>query len=522
MKATQFYHLLRHTELLTRIDKPVLDHLVREYPYFHTAYLLIAKKAKLDNESNFESRLNVAAAYAIDRVKLYELINQKISDPAYEGVTEKDIAQGSDQLIGENQELGELLQSIHERKQQVLATEPEKKQEEPKEDEDSPGINELSFAAAEISPLKEELNSETEDGEINLTSEIEVLKKLKEELIEEEEYELNDEFLLVNEVGGGGSEYLPMDEMPGEESEMDFVNELDSELESIRVIEEEFILRDLDIQYKEQEVERISEKEIVPPIESFAEPEEFSQDSELEALRKIEEAIEEQEEYDSQEELLNANEMAGGGSEFVPIEIVEQKDENEPMIIVPAYDQFVEQEEEIQVSAKEIIHSESTEEESFRINEEVTSPGEFLPEKSYTFLEWLRLFRSEPPAKQKSPVEKKLQPIQQSSTENIIETKSDTEKGRRGMQEELEAIEKIVSGSKYEFRTRQDEVFSPEKLAQKSLEMDEDIVSETLARIYEEQGKYNQAIRMYARLSLKFPEKIAFFAARIKELKSKK
>ena len=52
--------------------------------------------------------------------------------------------------------------------------------------------------------------------------------------------------------------------------------------------------------------------------------------------------------------------------------------------------------------------------------------------------------------------------------------------------------------------------------------MDAEIVSETLANIFESQGHYDKAIRMYVKLSLRFPEKVSFFAARIKELKSKK
>ena len=41
------------------------------------------------------------------------------------------------------------------------------------------------------------------------------------------------------------------------------------------------------------------------------------------------------------------------------------------------------------------------------------------------------------------------------------------------------------------------------------------------ARIYEEQGLFNKAIRVYAKLSLKFPQKSVYFASLIKDLKSK-
>lgn len=49
----------------------------------------------------------------------------------------------------------------------------------------------------------------------------------------------------------------------------------------------------------------------------------------------------------------------------------------------------------------------------------------------------------------------------------------------------------------------------------------EDIVSETLAQIYEEQGLFSQAAKVYTKLSLINPEKSDYFAARLKELKKK-
>lgn len=48
------------------------------------------------------------------------------------------------------------------------------------------------------------------------------------------------------------------------------------------------------------------------------------------------------------------------------------------------------------------------------------------------------------------------------------------------------------------------------------------VMTETLARIYTEQKKYNNAIKAYEILSLKFPKKSSFFANQIKELKKLK
>ncbi|MBT8221435.1 MAG: hypothetical protein KJP00_16525, partial [Bacteroidia bacterium] len=47
-----------------------------------------------------------------------------------------------------------------------------------------------------------------------------------------------------------------------------------------------------------------------------------------------------------------------------------------------------------------------------------------------------------------------------------------------------------------------------------------EVITETLAEVLANQGQYQRAIAMYEKLSLIFPEKSAFFAARIENLKN--
>ena len=46
-----------------------------------------------------------------------------------------------------------------------------------------------------------------------------------------------------------------------------------------------------------------------------------------------------------------------------------------------------------------------------------------------------------------------------------------------------------------------------------------DLYSEKLARLYIQQGHYDKALESYEQLNLKYPEKSAYFAAKIEEIK---
>ncbi len=60
-----------------------------------------------------------------------------------------------------------------------------------------------------------------------------------------------------------------------------------------------------------------------------------------------------------------------------------------------------------------------------------------------------------------------------------------------------------------------------DKIAEQSIQEDNEIVSETLALVLSMQGHYEKAISMYERLCLQYPEKSSLFAAKIEILKNK-
>jgi hypothetical protein len=84
------------------------------------------------------------------------------------------------------------------------------------------------------------------------------------------------------------------------------------------------------------------------------------------------------------------------------------------------------------------------------------------------------------------------------------------------LKDNLALINDFLVAQAKEGKPQRTEFFKPSKAAERSNQSDFSVVSETLASIYEQQGKFELAFKSFEALELKYPEKSSYFAARKK------
>ena len=118
----------------------------------------------------------------------------------------------------------------------------------------------------------------------------------------------------------------------------------------------------------------------------------------------------------------------------------------------------------------------------------IGQPLEFDETEEYSFSEWLALT--------------KVQKINREEEE----------------EEETDLINNFIEKSPT-IKVEKNKFFSPTETAKSSILENDELITETLARVYLEQEHFEKAIESYKKLSLKYPKKSSFFADHIREIK---
>ncbi len=139
---------------------------------------------------------------------------------------------------------------------------------------------------------------------------------------------------------------------------------------------------------------------------------------------------------------------------------------------------------------------------------EMGQPLPFKKDEKHSFLEWLQISSAKPVKKEKQ-LPKKTADIPKDMTFPITE-ESERKKKFELIDRFLEENPKIVP---------QDKEHAAVDIKESTKIDSEELMTETLAKVYLEQKKYKKALQAYKILSLKYPEKSSFFASRIKAVK---
>lgn len=139
---------------------------------------------------------------------------------------------------------------------------------------------------------------------------------------------------------------------------------------------------------------------------------------------------------------------------------------------------------------------------------EIGKPIQFQKHEPHSFNEWMQLIS-------KKPIERGLTNEERTLTEPrkpITKSRRSTEKV-----DQLHLIDRFIKANPKINPVKKTMEF--EDISERSSKQNESLMTETLAKVYVEQKKYDNAIQAYRILSLKYPEKSVFFADRIKAIK---
>ena len=153
----------------------------------------------------------------------------------------------------------------------------------------------------------------------------------------------------------------------------------------------------------------------------------------------------------------------------------------------------------------EIIEETKVEE---QVDEKEITVGEEADDKHKKTIDELKLI-----------VKERLAQIEKDKQQNEPSLKIDPHRVEEEVEPDMSANELIDVFIKNEPRISRPlaSFFNPVDAARESIVDEENIVSETLAKIYFDQGKFEKSINIYRKLSLKNPEKSSYFAALIEK-----
>lgn len=463
MNNDQIYQVLLNNSTALSADE--VSNYIQRYPYFQPLHFAKLKLLKATSENAFNDYLKVAAIYAPDREHLFHLIHQEASHSAAAMHVVKDTLP-----VMEMPEMPEEAPFVIEsRKEEEVLSEDIAETEETISDDMELKLQQI------IDQRLKELNIVKENPETGFDNSYAHLLNTEEEPAEIEtvfeSVEISDLEAPITDVislENGITEEITVEEISPESDE--------SVTDPILTIMDAPGIKELSV--KESYI--ITEEE-EPAAEEQQEEVEIPLEDELSVLEE-EIAQAEEETYMAAEEAQAVQLVEEASDVVASTEITEEQE-----VVI---EELAQSEDPIEHLIGEHVIKEQI--------LEIPAPDLFETiENPHTFSEWLRIVKTNIPSKKEKA------------------TKQDD-----GPKTDPAIIDKFIK-EEPRITPARSTFYSAVNMARKSLAEHDDVVSETLAKIYASQGNFDKAITAYEKLSLLHPEKSIYFAALIEELKSK-
>jgi hypothetical protein len=501
MDAKRFKHLWSNPAEVRDEDLSELRNICLNNPFFAAGQMLYTKALHDRADYHFNKQLKWAALYCPNRELLHDYVHgaQKISekpvldfDPHEAVITEEVASPEVETPVKEELETPEISKELI---------------EEVPPSKDTPSVSEM--------PVQEEAPVEVPAVE-EPEPEVEPVKEMKPEPVVEEKTDISQEASspVAKKSSGGNEEWADRIAALRKKSE-EVIGKISQNLEENKPKQKEVIPEEVPSEEPPSEEVEINEK--LDDFDESSKKETFTSTDEIEPDT-------EPKKQDDQDQPLLADEKLDSVQAEIPGQVEQEEEVDFVLDLTDIQQEKVSLPEEpsTQEEIPQVEDKVETEEESSPLAKAQT---EELPETSSQptssgdFFAWLRsrslsdetkATNEEKPDDTGSSVsqEAKEEEVLPPSSEKIIEN-------RKKIDAFLDKLPEIVGPKKVK---HDDFRLSPVAFST-GIEEDSDLVTETLARIYIEQGHVDKAIKAYEILMLKMPEKSSLFARQIQSLK---